>query len=123
MIVGTAGVLIVPVTTGFDSELKASTAGGFKNLKKDAEVAGADAGLGLRTGATKETGELKDGYGFGWACGDGWCGHGGAYSTNMTVDYQHGLVTVFMVQHAGFPGEGGKSHDAFRKAALDTFAK
>jgi CubicO group peptidase (beta-lactamase class C family) len=25
--------------------------------------------------------------------------------------------TVFLVQHAGFPGEGGKSHGAFKKAA------
>jgi hypothetical protein len=26
------------------------------------------------------------------------------------------------VQHAGFPGEGGKSQDAFRRAAIEAFA-
>ena len=28
-------------------------------------------------------------------------GHGGAYATNMTIDPKRGLITVFMVQHAG----------------------
>ncbi|MFO0802269.1 MAG: serine hydrolase domain-containing protein [Gemmataceae bacterium] len=56
-------------------------------------------------------------YGLGWAVGPGWFGHGGAYSTNMTIDTKRGLVFVFMVQHAGFPGNGGQSQGAFRKAA------
>jgi hypothetical protein len=41
----------------------------------------------------------------------------------MTLDQQHGLITVFMVQHAGFPGEGGKSLDAFKKAAVQQFSQ
>lgn len=60
---------------------------------------------------------LKETYGLGWATGPGWFGHGGAYATNMTVDTKRGLVYVFMVQHAGFPGNGGQSQAAFRKAA------
>lgn len=56
-------------------------------------------------------------YGLGWAVGPGWYGHGGAYATNMTIDTKRGLVFVFMVQHAGFPGNGGQSQGAFRKAA------
>jgi CubicO group peptidase (beta-lactamase class C family) len=60
---------------------------------------------------------LKDQYGLGWAVGPGWFGHGGAYATNMTIDTKRGLVYVFMVQHAGFPGDGGKSQGEFRKAA------
>jgi len=64
---------------------------------------------------------LADSYGLGWAVGEGWCGHGGAYATNMTIDWQRGLITVFMVQHAGFPGEGAKAQDAFRQAAMARF--
>jgi len=67
--------------------------------------------------------EIKDSYGFGWAVGEGWAGHGGAYATNMTVDFKRGLVLAYHVQHAGFPGEGGKAQDAFRKAALEQFGK
>ena len=71
---------------------------------------------------SKQTGEaLKDGYGLGWATGGGSFGHGGAYSTNMTIDKKRGLITVFLVQHAGFPGDGGKSHEVFQKAARERF--
>ena len=66
---------------------------------------------------------LKDQYGLGWAVGPGWFGHGGAYATNMTIDTKRGLVFVFMVQHAGFPGNGGESQGAFRKAAEAKYAK
>jgi CubicO group peptidase (beta-lactamase class C family) len=69
-----------------------------------------------QTGAT-----LKQSYGLGWATGGGTIGHGGAYATNMTIDSKRGLITIFLVQHAGFPGEGGKSQGAFRQAALDQF--
>jgi CubicO group peptidase (beta-lactamase class C family) len=71
----------------------------------------------------KQTGTLKEAWGLGWALGGDAFGHGGAHATNMTIDPKHGLITVFMVQHAGFPGEGGKSHDAFRKVALEQFGK
>jgi hypothetical protein len=50
-------------------------------------------------------------------------GHAGAYSTGMTIDRKRGLITVFMVQHAGFPGDGGKSQGAFKKAAEEAFGK
>jgi CubicO group peptidase (beta-lactamase class C family) len=72
---------------------------------------------------SKQTGEgLKDQYGLGWQTG-GTFGHGGAYSTNMTIDPKAGLITVWMVQHAGFPGDGGKSQGAFREAANNLFGK
>ncbi|HJT34882.1 MAG TPA: serine hydrolase domain-containing protein [Pirellulales bacterium] len=71
---------------------------------------------------TKQTGDaLRDAYGLGWATGGGTFGHGGAYATNMTIDPRIGLITVFMVQHAGFAGNGGQSHAAFRKAAEEAF--
>ncbi len=67
---------------------------------------------------SKQTGDaLKDGYGLGWSTGGGTLGHGGALATNMTIDPQRGLITVWMVQHAGFPGDGGQSHGVFKKAA------
>lgn len=78
----------------------------------------------LKTMTSKQTGDaVKDGYGIGWSTNGMTFGHGGALATNMTIDPQRGLITVFLVQHAGFPGDGNKSHGAFVKAANDTFGK
>ena len=66
---------------------------------------------------------LTENYGLGWGTGNGEFGHGGAYATNMIIDPQHGLVFIWMVQHAGFPGDGAKSRDAFMQAAKAAFAK
>ena len=66
---------------------------------------------------------LKVSYGLGWAVGGADFGHGGAYATNMTIEPKRGLVLVWMVQHAGFPGEGGKAQGAFRRAAEERFGK
>jgi CubicO group peptidase (beta-lactamase class C family) len=65
---------------------------------------------------------IKDSYGLGFAVGTDWCGHGGAYATNMQIDHRRGLVLVWMVQHNGFPGNGAKSQDAFKQAAIAAFA-
>ncbi len=65
--------------------------------------------------------DIKDSYGLGFAVGTDWCGHGGAYATNMQIDRQRGLVLVWMVQHNGFPGNGGRSQDAFKQAAVAAF--
>lgn len=64
---------------------------------------------------TPET--VKESYGLGFSVGGGTFGHGGAFATNMSVDTKRGLVFVYLVQHAGFPGDGGKAQDEFRKAA------
>lgn len=64
---------------------------------------------------------ISNAYGLGWAVGDGFFGHGGAMATNMTIDTKRGLVTVFLVQHQGFPGDGGKSLGTFRKAAEEKY--
>lgn len=61
-------------------------------------------------------------YGFGFSTGGDRFGHGGAYSTNSYFDKKHGLILIWLVQHAGFPGEGGKSQEAFRQAALKRFS-
>jgi CubicO group peptidase (beta-lactamase class C family) len=72
----------------------------------------------------KQTGEgIKTPYGLGFSTGGGSFGHGGAMATNMNIDTKRGLITVWMVQHAGFPGNGGQSQGAFRKAAEETFRK
>ncbi len=66
---------------------------------------------------SKQTGSLPDGYGLGWSTGGGNFGHGGAYATNMNIDSNRGLVTVWMVQHAGYPLDGDKAAGAFRQVA------
>jgi CubicO group peptidase (beta-lactamase class C family) len=72
---------------------------------------------------TKQTGDaLKDNYGLGWSTG-GTIGHGGAFSTNMAIDRERGLILVFMVQHAGFPKDGNKSLGAFQETAVAHFGK
>lgn len=52
---------------------------------------------------------LKDNYGLGFSVGPTNFGHGGAYSTNSSADSKTGLILVWLVQHNGFPGEGGKA--------------
>lgn len=64
---------------------------------------------------TPET--IPQSWGLGWAVGKDFYGHGGAMSTNMSVDTKRGLVTVYLVQHAGFPADGAQAQAAFRKAA------
>ena len=65
---------------------------------------------------------IQDSYGLGLAVGADWCGHGGAYATNMKIDRRRGFVLVWMVQHNGFPGNGGASQEAFNQAAVAAFA-
>ncbi len=67
--------------------------------------------------------EIESGYGFGFAVSPSGWGHGGAYSTNTSVDTQTGLILVWLVQHAGFPGGGKDSQNEFRKAALKAFSE
>ena len=65
--------------------------------------------------------EVNDSYGLGISVGPDWSGHGGAHSTNMQIDRKRGLIFIWMVQHAGFPGNGGESQNVFRQAAMDKF--
>ena len=66
---------------------------------------------------------LPNNYGFGFSTGGDRIGHGGAYSTNSYLDKEHALILIWLVQHAGFPGDGGKAQEAFRQAALKNFSK
>jgi CubicO group peptidase (beta-lactamase class C family) len=77
----------------------------------------------VREMTSKQTGpHIKDSYGFGWSAGETSFGHGGAYATNMTIDKKHGLILIWLVQHAGFPRDGAKAQDAFHRSAVENFA-
>jgi hypothetical protein len=42
----------------------------------------------------------------------------------MAIDPEHGLIVVFLVQHAGFPGrDGDKIFPKVMKAAIESFGK
>jgi CubicO group peptidase (beta-lactamase class C family) len=64
----------------------------------------------------KQTGDLPTPYGFGFSTGGGHVGHGGAYSTNSDLDRQRQLITIFLVQHAGWSKEGQRVFGAFQQA-------
>jgi CubicO group peptidase (beta-lactamase class C family) len=73
----------------------------------------------------KQTGKaIKESYGLGWATEGKTFGHGGAYATQMKIDPEHGLIVVFLVQHAGFPGqEGDKIFSTVMRTAIERFGK
>jgi CubicO group peptidase (beta-lactamase class C family) len=82
-----------------------------------------------------QTGDLPQGYGFGWSVlqkenrGDGRSagsfGHGGAYKTAMWVDPHSKLVMVLLRHHSGefLTPDGNKIEGTFLKAAADRFAE
>ena len=86
-----------------------------------------------QTGNLLNHGKGEHGYGLGWSTSrkspgesgpviPGPCGHGGAYATDMSIDPANELITVFMVQHAGYPGvDGGKILGDFKRRAVETF--
>jgi len=66
---------------------------------------------------------IKESYGFGLTVGPDGFGHGGAHATNMDVRVKPELVLIWMVQHAGFPGEGAKAQGVFRQWATEAYGK
>lgn len=66
---------------------------------------------------------VKENYGFGLSIGPDWFGHGGAQATIMEIHPGKGLALIWMVQHAGYPGDGGKAQGVFRDWALARFGK
>jgi len=66
---------------------------------------------------------LPESYGLGWSVEADSFNHGGAFSTVMTIHPRRGLITVFLLQHAGFPEGGENCRKAFVDAALATFGK
>lgn len=74
---------------------------------------------------SRQTAEsLAKSYGLGFQTNGVTFGHLGAYNTNMSIDSKRGLITVFMVQNAGWRSDDGrKIHPAFHQAALAQFGK
>lgn len=68
---------------------------------------------------SRQTGSVGKDYGFGWGTGpDGRFGHGGAYKTEMTINPQLGLITIFLVQRADdWAADGGNAYATFVSAA------
>ena len=73
---------------------------------------------------SKQTGDLPTPYGFGFSTAGARVGHGGAYSTNSSLDQEQQLILIFLVQHAGWPNESGKTIlPTFQQAAIKAFGK
>jgi CubicO group peptidase (beta-lactamase class C family) len=66
---------------------------------------------------------INQNYGLGFQLGPDTFGHGGAYATNSIANRKSGLILIWLVQHASFPGEGAKAQEAFRHAAAELFDK
>jgi CubicO group peptidase (beta-lactamase class C family) len=70
---------------------------------------------------SKQTGSLPTAYGLGFATPDQAAEHGGAYGTLSRLDRRRGLITVFLVQQAGWGKEGEKALPTFQKTAVEAF--
>lgn len=97
----------------------------YRMLLNDGELDGKRV---LSAGAVKELTtkqtppSVKDSYGLGFSVTEpSIFGHGGAYSTNTTANRERNLILVWLVQHAGFPGDGDKAQGVFREAATKAF--
>lgn len=62
---------------------------------------------------------VEKSYGLGWGTENGVFGHNGANSTNSTIDPVRGLITVFLVQHSWWHGDGGQAQENFKQAVRD----
>ncbi len=108
--------------------------GGTHEGRRYVSEAAVRAMTSTQTGVLLNKGKGEGGYGLGWSTSRmsrdpsgpailGTCGHGGAYATHMEIDPERGLVLVYMVQHAGYPGgDGGAILGAFHQAAHKAFA-
>ena len=61
---------------------------------------------------------VTNAYGLGFAVGPDWFGHGGAHATNLEIHPDKALAFVWMVQHAGFLGEGNEAQGVFKTQVL-----
>jgi CubicO group peptidase (beta-lactamase class C family) len=68
---------------------------------------------------SRQTAPELAGYGLGFSVNGTTFGHGGAFSTDMSIDSAKGLITVFMVQNAGWREEGKQAHGILTKAARE----
>ena len=77
--------------------------------------------------SSHQIGDLPGSYGLGFSTekrSNGTFGHGGALSTNMTIDRENNLACIYLVQHAGYGGtEGGKIQPTFMQTARERYGK
>ncbi|MCA9105353.1 MAG: serine hydrolase, partial [Planctomycetales bacterium] len=74
-----------------------------------------------RPGAVAGDDDVTTSYGLGFMVNRSMFGHGGAYSTQSTADRESGLILIWLVQHASFPGEGAQAQTEFRRTAQGLF--
>lgn len=72
---------------------------------------------------TDQTGSTKHAYGFGLHLRKNTFGHAGAYGSNTVYDRDTGLITIFLVQQAGWKKGGEKVGPDFQKAAAAAFPR
>jgi CubicO group peptidase (beta-lactamase class C family) len=77
----------------------------------------------VRQMTSKQTGSLPNGYGLGFNVHGDFVEHGGAYNTKSQLDRDRGIITIFLVQHAGWPKGGEKAVGVFEKAATEAFGR
>ena len=77
----------------------------------------------VQTMTSDQSGEANSHYGFGLATDGKSFTHGGAYGTNSRYDREQKLITVFLVQHAGWAGEGKNILPLFQKAATAAYGQ
>jgi len=75
----------------------------------------------VKTMTSDQSGEANSHYGFGFGTDGKSFTHGGAYGTNSRYDMEQKLVTVFLVQHAGWSGNGKDILHQFQVAATDAY--
>ena len=75
----------------------------------------------VQTMTSDQSGEANSHYGFGFGTDGKSFTHGGAYGTNSRFDLQRKVVTVFLVQHAGWSGNGKEILPEFQKAATEAY--
>ena len=75
----------------------------------------------VQTMTSDQSGEANSHYGFGFGTDGKSFTHGGAYGTNSRFDLQSKIVSVFLVQHAGWAGNGKQILPEFQKAATEAY--
>jgi CubicO group peptidase (beta-lactamase class C family) len=76
----------------------------------------------IRQMTSKQTGNLKQNYGFGLDVTPGKIGHGGTLGTFSSMDRENGLISIFMVQYGGPGAVLNNCRQAFQKAVREKYA-
>ena len=75
----------------------------------------------VQTMTSDQSGEANSHYGFGFGTDGKSFTHGGAYGTNSRYDRDRKLVTIYLVQHAGWSGNGKEILHEFQKVATAAY--